>query len=205
MQRGKCSYIQKGAWVTEGVISAAGTCLRYLRDLFFKGESYALIDQEAQAAMEKSQKLYFFPYLSGPSDPYYYPASTGSFYNINLSTERGDYALAVMEGIAFQIRSILEAMGAYREIKNIVVFGGAAKSDLWCRIIADITNITIAVPSTAEAAGAGAAMLAAMGAGIHLNPLQLAKTYAPSANAQSYQAHYETYISIEKRLFEDEQ
>ena len=203
VQRGKCSYISKGAWVTEGVISAAGTCLRYIRDLLYKNESYALIDREAEEAMDKNRKLYFFPYLSGPSDPYYYPASTGSFYNIQLSTQRGDYALAVMEGIAFQIRSILEAMGAYREIKNIVVFGGAAKSELWCRIIADITNITIAVPSTAEAAGAGAAMLAAMGAGIKLNSLQIAKTYAPGASAEAYHTHYETYRSVEKKLFEE--
>lgn len=203
VQQGKCSYLSKGSWVTEGVISAAGTCLRYVRDLLYKNESYALIDQEAAEAMDKSQKLYFFPYLSGPSDPYYYPASTGSFYNINLATERGDYALAVMEGIAYQIRSILESMNAYQEIKNIVVFGGAAKSDLWCRIIADITNVTIAVPSTAEAAGAGAAMLAAKGTGLELAPLQPAKTYAPSADAERYSSHYERYRTIEKKLFEE--
>ena len=202
VQQGKCSYISEGIWVTEGVIGTAGTCLRYLRDLFYKDESYALIDQEAEAAMEKSQKLFFYPYLSGSSEPDNLSAPTGSFYNITLSTERGDYALAVMEGIAFQIRSILEKMDAYQEIKNMVVFGGAAKSDLWCRIIANATDIAITVPTTAEAAGAGAAMLAAKGAGIELTPLKPAKTYTPDGMAKAYAQHYDRYRTVETKLFE---
>ena len=107
-----------------------------------------------------------------------------------------------MEGIAFQIRSILEKMDAYQEIKNMVVFGGAAKSDLWCRIIANATDIAITVPTTAEAAGAGAAMLAAKGAGIELTPLKPAKTYTPDGMAKAYAQHYDRYRTVEKKLFE---
>ena len=199
--RGKCSYIMPGAWVTEGVINTAGTCLRYIRDLFYKNEPYRLIDEEAEQALKDGRELFFYPYMSGPSDPDHYKDSTGCFYGINLASKRGDYALAVMEGIACQIRIILEAMNSYGSIKDMVVFGGAAKSDLWCRIIADITGITVCVPSTAEAAGAGAAMLAAKGAGMDLAPLQIAKTYPPSAEREEW---YARYRAIEKKLFAEE-
>lgn len=199
--RGKCSYIIPQAWVTEGVINTAGTCLRYIRDLFYKDEPYRLIDEEAEQALESGRELFFYPYMSGPSDPDHYKDSTGCFYGINLATRRGEYALAVMEGIAAQIRIILEAMSSYESINEMVVFGGAAKSDLWCRIIADITGITVCVPSTAEAAGAGAAMLAAKGAGIDLKPLQITKTYAPSTDRKEW---YARYRAIEKKLFAEE-
>lgn len=198
VHRGKCSYLSEGQWVTEGVINTAGTCLRYIRDLLYKDEPYRLIDEEAEQAQNEGRELFFYPYLSGPSDPDYYKESTGAFFGINLATKRGDYALAVMEGIAFQIRIILESMGAYQNIERIVAFGGAAKSDLWCRIIADCTGLTVCVPSTAEAAGAGAAMLAAQGAGEPLSPLKVAKTYAPQVDGE---AKYVRYRRIEKKLF----
>ncbi len=199
--RGKCSYIAPGAWVTEGVINTAGTCLRYIRDLFYKDEPYRLIDEEAEQALKDGRELFFYPYMSGPSDPDHYKNSTGCFYGINLASRRGDYALAVMEGIAAQIRIILEAMNSYETIREMVVFGGAAKSDLWCRIIADITGIPVCVPTTAEAAGAGAALLAARGAGIELAPLQIAKTYRPEADRTEWFARYR---AIEKKLFAEE-
>ncbi len=200
-QRGKCSYITPGAWVTEGVINTAGTCLRYIRDLLYKGEPYRLIDEEAEQALAEGRELFFYPYLSGPSDPDHYASSTGAFYGIHIGTKRGDYALAVMEGIAFQIRIILESMNSYDSIRDMVVFGGAAKSDIWCRIIADIVGVPVCVPSTAEAAGAGAAMLAAKGAGESLAPLQIAKTYQPMADTK---AKYARYRAIEKKLFAEE-
>lgn len=201
VKRGKCSYTQPNVWVTEGVINTAGTCLRYIRDLFYKDEPYRLIDEEAEVALKNNSSVFFYPYMSGPSDPDFYPDSTGCFYGIDLTSKRGDYALAVMEGIACQIRIILEAMGSYEKIDEMVVFGGAAKSDLWSQIIADITGITVCVPSTAEAAGAGAAILAAKGAGIDLAPLKIAKKYSPKTDCNEKYAHYR---KIEKKLFAED-
>ena len=70
------------------------------------------------------------------------------------------------------------------------------------RIIANATDIAITVPTTAEAAGAGAAMLAAKGVGIELTPLKPAKTYTPDGMAKAYAQHYDRYRTVEKKLFE---
>lgn len=196
-----CGYVEENAFVTEGVINTAGTCLRWVRDQFFKGEKYSLIDEEAQKALERGSSLLFYPHLSGAGDPDFYPESTGCFYGINLATNRGDFALAVMEGIAFQIRTLLEAMGAYGNVHTLIIFGGGAKSELWSQIIADATGMKIIVPKTPEAAGAGAAMLAAKALGETLKPLGALYTYMPSDRAEEYNKKYAKFRAVEKRLW----
>lgn len=163
---GWCGYVRSGAWVTEGVINTAGTCLRWVRDVLYPGQGYDLINREASQAAARGSRMLFYPYLNGPSSPDYYPDAEGCFYGASLASQRGDFALAVMRGVAFQIRILLEAMGAYPDVKRIVLFGGGAKSPLWCQCIADATGLAVHVPSSSEAAGRGAAMLAGIAAGL---------------------------------------
>ncbi|MBQ4612753.1 MAG: hypothetical protein IJB26_04320 [Clostridia bacterium] len=198
---GWCGYAQPDTWVTEGVINTAGTCLRWVRDRMFRDEKYAVIDAEATEARARGSSLLFYPYMAGPSSPDYYPDSEGAFYGVSLATERGDFALAVMEGIAFQIRILLEAMEAYGNVHTLVLFGGGANSDLWCQIIADATGLAIKVPPTPEAASAGAAMLAANAVGNAIKPLGFAKEYTPSERTADYDEKYEKYRRIEKKLW----
>jgi len=201
---GWCGYVERDTFVTEGVIGTAGTCLRWVRDMFFKGEDYALIDREALAARERGSSLIFHPYMSGPTSPELYPESTGNFYGVNMATERGDFALAVMEGIAFQMRAILEAMEAYGNVHTLMLFGGGARSGLWSQIISDVTGMKISTPSTLETAGAGAAILAARAAGDILLPLTLTKSYVPSNMREAYDEKYKTYKRIKNKLWSKE-
>ena len=143
----------------------------------------------------------FFPYLGGPSCPDFYPESQGCFYGVNLASKRGDFALAVMEGIAFQIRILLEAMEAYGTVKELSLFGGGANSAFWCQIIADATGMKIMIPETTEAAAAGAARLAAMAAGDPLPALEFSRIYIPSELSADYAAKYKKFREIEKRLW----
>lgn len=198
---GWCGYVDQGTWVTEGVINTAGTCLRWVRDMLFPTDSYKTIDLEAAQALERGSSLLFYPYLAGPSSPDYYPESEGNFYGVNLATKRGDFALAVMEGIAFQIRILLEAMEAYGNVHTLIIFGGGANSALWCQIIADATGLTIRVPDTTEAASAGAAMLAANAVGSPVKPLGIAGEYTPSEKSALYNKKYKKYRLIEKKLW----
>lgn len=196
-----CGNVDAGTWVTEGVINTAGTCLRWVRDLMFPGESYDQINREAEAARESGSSLLFHPYLSGPSAPDYYPQAQGNFYGVTLATGRGHFALAVMEGVAFQLRVLLEAMDAYGSVEKLIFFGGGANSDLWCQIISDITGMEIAVTANPEAAGAGAAMLAARAAGKELPALEYARSYKPQ---RDYEEKYRAFRAVERRLWKEE-
>lgn len=197
---GWCGYVEKDSFVTEGVVGTAGTCLRWTRDMLFKGEKYNIIDSEAEAARKRGSSLLFYPHLTGSGSPDYYHESEGVFYGVNLATKRGDFALAVMEGVAFQMRAILEAMKAYGNVNSIILFGGGAKSDLWANIIANATGLELQIPKTYEAAGAGAARLAAKAAGVELPPLKIVKTIVPDKKEQYYEK-YLKFRDIEKKMW----
>lgn len=204
MRIGWSAYTNKNSWVTEGVINTAAVCLRWLRDTIYPNKSYIEIDEEAEKTYNCGSSLMFYPYMNGPSSPDNYPLSEGMFYGVNLSTEPGDFALAVLEGVAFQIRIMLEAMNAYGNVHTVVLFGGGSKSPLWCQIISDITGMKIIVPSTSEAAGAGAAILAGIADGkfSRENPPHVPyKTeYVPAKQAE-YAKKYEKYRTIEKKIW----
>ena len=181
-----CGYTKPNTWVAEGVVATAGTCLRWVRDSFYKGEKYSIIDSEAEEVIKDGNNLIFLPFMSGQ----------GAFYGLSLSDTRANYAASVMEGVAFEIRSLLESMRAYDGKQKIILFGGGAKSDLWCRIISDITGMEIYVPSTEEAAGAGAARAAAKACGKDIKPLSCNRTYKPT---KSYEEKYNKYRLLRSR------
>ncbi|MCR4692833.1 MAG: hypothetical protein K5664_03035, partial [Firmicutes bacterium] len=173
---------------TEGVVATAGTCLRWLRDTIYNGEKYSVIDSEAKSSIEKGSSIIFVPSMD---------SGKGVFYGVSLSSTRGDFASSVIEGVAFEIRSLLEGMNAYEKKQKIILFGGGAKSDLWCQIISDITKMEIAVPSTEEAAGAGAARAAAKAVGRNINPLSISKIYKPQ---RDYEEKYKRYREISVKI-----
>ena len=190
-----CGYVQENLWVTEGVINTAGAALRWLRDLMFKGESYAVLDEEAERAVQNGSPMMFYPYLSESNE-------AGVFTGMNLGLKRGDFAAAVLEGVAFQIRTLLQKMGTYGASDSLVLFGGGAKSLLWCQIIADVTGLKVRIPRTEEAASAGAAKLAAKACGCELPPIDYTRTVYPSERRELYNRKYHLYCDTEHRLYE---
>lgn len=201
---GWCGYISKDEYVTEGVIDTAGTCLRWIRDTLYKSEGYSVINEEAELQLSKTAEkpMFFYPFMMGASSPNFYPEATGTFYGLNIASVRGDFALAVMEGIAYQLRIILEAMDAYGQVDTLIIFGGVANSKFWCQLIADITGMEVYVPSNSEAASAGAARLAAVGCGKDIGALECAYSYKPSERKESYNKKFIKYTKIEKKLWE---
>jgi xylulokinase len=84
----------------------------------------------------------------------------GAFLNISLHTERPHMVRAVMEGVAFNARWLLDAVERFvrRPIPSLRILGGGAQSDLWCQVHADILGRRIervADPMFASLRGAG--------------------------------------------------
>ncbi len=200
---GWCGYTKKDIFVMEGVINTAGTCLRWVRDTIFPGKGYDIINRAAKEAEEKGGRVLFYPYLAGASAPDFYPESEGVFYGLSLDNKPGDLALAVMKGVAFQLRTLLEAMDAYAKVTSLIIFGGGAESELWCRIIADSTGMKVCIPETTEAACYGAARLAAIGVGADVPPLKTKKELEPGEKSTWYQEEYKRFKQIEEKLWRE--
>lgn len=199
------SYTRKGTWVTESVINTAASSLRWLRDVMFPGCDYDTITAEAEEARQRGSSLMFYPFLNGAGGPNHYPEATGCFYGASLASTRADFALAVLEGVAFQIRIILEDMEAYGNVHTLVLFGGGSKGERWCQIIADVTGMELTVPVTSEAAGAGAAIMAGQGVGAFSreNPpsIPYGRKYLPGEYSASYQEKFQKYCALEKKMW----
>ncbi len=69
-------------------------------------------------------------------------APRGGFHNVSVGPPAADLARAVLEGVAYNTRWLLEAAEhfARHRLDPIRLVGGGAQSDLWCQILADVTD-----------------------------------------------------------------
>lgn len=113
----------------------------------------------------------------------------GGFLGVSLGTTKADLAEAILEGICFEMRDILDMKEALAgKIKNIRLGGGVAKSPMWCQMFADVFQKPVEVTEVQEMGCLGAAMCAGIGAGLFKNPtdaivkcVRLKRAYVPNA------------------------
>jgi xylulokinase len=143
------------AWVME-VLAGAGT-----------GEDVGAALERVLARPRSEVPLLFLPYLKGERVPYWDPGLRGAFVGLAREHTAADLAHAVMEGVAFLNRIVLERAEAAAggEVGEIRFGGGGAQSVRWCQIKADVTGRTVAVTDTHEHGLIGAAIAAAVATG----------------------------------------
>ena len=125
---------------------------------------------EEQANIQKlgENNVYFLPYLMGERSPHNNPFARAMFVGMSLDTNREDMVQAVLEGVAFGLRDSFEiARGLGIKVNRTKICGGGAKSLLWCKIIANVMNVTVEIPEQDEGPALGAANLAAVGSGFY--------------------------------------
>ena len=95
----------------------------------------------------------------------------GAFWGINLGTTKADIAQALLEGICFEMKDILKMNEALygKEVVNIRLCGGVAKSPYWCQMFADVFEKPIELTAVSELGCLGAAICAGIGAGFYKN------------------------------------
>ena len=130
-------------------------------------ENILLTDNHEKEQQGDTSKVYFLPYLSGERTPHNNPNARGVFFGMDTTTTREDMTLAVLEGVAFSLRDILQAMN--KSVTTARIIGGGAKSDKWCQVVSDILNMKVERIHSNEGPALGAAILASVGAGIFEN------------------------------------
>jgi xylulokinase len=123
---------------------SAGRCLQWLRDTLACGDYQDLLAESATSP-PGSNGVIFTPWLKGEHSPIDDRKARGGFHNLSLSTSRGDLIRAVAEGVAYNSKWLHGYVEKFtgRRLDNIRIIGGAAVSDLWCQIIADILDRSI--------------------------------------------------------------
>ena len=149
-------------------IYSAGSSYQWVRDVLCYGESYEDMEKTAALAPLGSNNVFFNPSLMGGATTYRSPHIHGAFLNLELGHTKSDILRAVMEGIAYDLRIVLDC---FRDLnvksEEIRIVGGGSKSDLWRQIFADVYRARIVLTNVGqEAAALGAAIIGAVGAGV---------------------------------------
>jgi xylulokinase len=166
------------AWLLENPGFVSGGNLRWWRDQFAplerraeedgRGDAYDLLSREAGDIPPGAGGVVFLPCMQGAMAPEWNGAARGVFYGLTLAHTRAHMTRAVLEGSAFALRDILEAMvAAGLGVRRLTIVGGGAKGPLWRQIKADVTGYPIRVPTSVETTSTGAAILAAVASGVH--------------------------------------
>jgi xylulokinase len=113
-------------------------------------------------APRHGQPALFLPYLQGERTPYWDPSLRGAFIGLDRRHGPTDLAYAVLEGVAFLNRIVLDRAehAAGRTVDEIRFGGGGAANARWCQIKADVLDRPIVVADEAEPGLLGAAIVA---------------------------------------------
>ena len=154
-------------YALEGSVFMGGATIQWLKEGLGLIESAAEVNDLA-ASVEDNGGVYFVPAMAGLGAPHWDPHARGAVLGLTRGTTRGHLARAALEGIAFQVADVLDAMvaDAGLPLQTVRVDGGASASDLLLQIQADVLGRTVQRPTVTETTALGAASLAALAVGI---------------------------------------
>ncbi len=217
---------EKGKYNYFAEMETAGKCFEWVKDhlvldevnVYLKRENvaesketmyeslYDYMSDTVAAVAPGANGVIFTPWLHGNRCPFEAPDAAGMFFNIKLETGKAEMVRAVLEGICYHLRWMLESEDKKIKTADTIRFvGGGALSAVTCQMLADITGRTIeTVENTKDVGAIGAALLAAVGSG-EIESLSEAKKliavkerYVPN---ESNKEVYDKNFSVFKNLY----
>lgn len=166
------AHLDPALYFPLGAMQAAGGALDWFERLL-RGEAagrlYDELSTAAAAVPPGAEGLLFLPYLMGERSPYWDPGARGAFIGLTMAHGRPALARAVLEGVALNLRLILDALRSQGlPIPAMRLIGGGARLPLWRQILADVLGLPILLPDLlAEATSLGAAFAGGVGVGLY--------------------------------------
>ncbi len=167
----------KTTYALEGSAFIAGAAVQWLRDGLGIIKSAKEIERLART-VPSSDGVVFVPALAGLGAPHWDQDARGTITGLTRGTTSAHLARATLEGIAFEVRDLLDAMSkdAKRPVARLRVDGGAAENDLLMQFQADVAGVVVERAADVESTGRGAAWLAGVGVGLYAGLDEVART-----------------------------
>ena len=156
----------EGLYGTMASLVSAGSALKWYKNII--DVDYAEIDAGAACRRDSARELLFAPYLAGAGFPHKDRNMRARIVGLDQAHDKFDLALALMEGVAFEARRVLEEYKSFGcKIDKLIMTGRTAHSDVWRGLVRDITGCEILITDEPDTCCVGAAVMAAVGAGIY--------------------------------------
>ena len=149
-----------------GCMLSAASCNKWLMENVFGTIDFIAEQQQINYDKLGENRVFFLPYLMGERSPINDTNARGTFIGMTLDTDRAVLTQAVLEGVAFAFRDMVEvARSLGITLNSSKICGGGSKSALWKRIISNVLNIELEVPVSEQGPGMGGAILAMVACG----------------------------------------
>ena len=165
-------------YAQEGSVFIGGAAVQWLRDGLKLVRSVEEVDQLA-TSVKDSGGLLLVPAFAGLGAPHWDPYARGLLIGITRDTTAAHLARATLEGIAFQIADLIDAMrgDTGTTLSELRVDGGASRSEPLMQFQADILGVPVVRPSIVETTALGAAYLAGLAVGFWESPASIASQW----------------------------
>jgi xylulokinase len=197
-----------GTYLLETDLKGGTFTLDWLHERLLGGrEDRERLEREAAVLGPGAGGLVLVPYLASVMNPYWDDDASGIVVGLRGGHGPAHLHRAVLEGIALEQRLQLGALELATGVRvgEVRVLGGGARSELWCQILSDVLNRPVVRTRSSEASSLGAAMLAAVAAGLHGGVREAAETmggtaelFEPGGDASRYD---ELYGRVYARLY----
>lgn len=171
-----CYVVDHDHYIIGGPINNGGILLRWLESLFASEiktnrelasspeqtqNFYEVLNKEVSAVAPGSDGLFCLPYLTGERAPLWREDVSGSFWGLRLTHTRGHLMRAVLEGISYQLNSVVKLLeGLAGPAHEIRATGGFTQSKVWGEILTDILGSPLGIPKHTQGSALGGAFLA---------------------------------------------
>ncbi len=175
----------------------------FLKEAAGDRKLYAVADEMVEAVAPDEANIVFLPYLYGGSDD---ARAGAAFVNLNASHSRAHMLRSVYEGVVFGHKLHIDRLLASRKAppKGVRLAGGVTNAPLWVQMFADILEMDVETIEVKELGALGAAMTAAVAAGLYPDLAAAAKamvkvqrTYHPNpALSEIYRRKYHDFRAV---------
>jgi len=165
-------------YALEGSIFIAGAVVQWLRDGLGIIKSSAEIETLASQTPDTGG-VYLVPAFAGLGAPHWDPYARGVITGLTRGTKATHIARAALEGIAYQVMDVLEAMEADAglRLKELRVDGGACADNLLMQFQSDLLGVPVVRPRVSETTALGAAYLAGLAIGFWKDQPEIARQW----------------------------
>jgi glycerol kinase len=158
-------------WAIDGGVFTAGALLDWLsRDLGLADDAAALAG--LAATVDDTGGVKVLPALAGVGAPWWKPGARAVIAGLSAGARAGHIARAALEGIAWRVADIIAVVQESVGVQVLRVDGGLTRDPTLLQFQADAAGVTVQ-RGAVDATAAGAAALAAVGAGVWSSTLEI--------------------------------
>lgn len=159
-----CYALTDDRWVVGTPISNGGAVVRWAgsvlaADLPEGPDRDADVLALADGVPPGSEGLVMLPFLLAERGPLWDADVRGAFLGLRQHHTRGHFVRAAVEGVAFQLATVLDGLDAVGPVTSIRATGGVFRAPLWREVLGGVLGRPLLVTAGAEGSALGAAAL----------------------------------------------